>query len=45
MTEEILLNILVLSIYLNITLSIISLLLIIAITIIIHKENHISADQ
>lgn len=45
MTEEILLNILELSIYLNITFAIISLLLIIILTIIIHKENHISADQ
>ena len=45
MTEEILLNILVLSIYLNITFAIISLMLIIVITIMIHKESHISADQ
>lgn len=45
MLEEILLQLLILSLYTNVALTIISFILIIAITIIIYKQNHISADQ
>lgn len=45
MLEEILLQLLILSVFTNVALTIISFILIIAITIIIYKQNHISADQ
>lgn len=45
MLEEILLQLLILSLYTNVALTIISFILIIAITIITYKQNHISADQ
>lgn len=45
MLEEILLQLLVLSLFTNVALTIISFILIIVITIITYKENHISADQ
>ena len=45
MLEGILLELLMLSLYMNIALTIISFVLIIVFTIIIYKENHISADQ
>ena len=45
MLEEILLQLLMLSLFTNVALTIISFILIIVITIITYKENHISADQ
>ncbi len=45
MLEEILLQLLILSLFINVALTIISFILIIAITIITYKQNHISADQ
>lgn len=45
MLEEILLQLLVLSLFTNVALTIISFILIIVITIITYRENHISADQ
>lgn len=45
MLEEILLQLLVLSLFINVALTIISFILIIVITIITYRENHISADQ
>jgi len=45
MLEEILLQFLILSLIANVGLTIISFILIIAITIIIYKNNHISARQ
>lgn len=45
MLEGILLELLMLSLYMNIALTIISFVLIIVLTIIIYKKNHISADQ
>lgn len=45
MLEEILLQLLILSLFTNVALAIISFVLIIAITIITYKENHISANQ
>ncbi len=45
MLEEMLLQLLILSFFGNVALAIISFALIIVITIIIYKENHISADQ
>ena len=45
MLEGILLELLMLSLYMNIALTIISFVLIIVLTIIIYKRNHISADQ
>ncbi len=45
MLEGILLELLMLSLYMNIALTIISFVIIIVFTIIIYKENHISADQ
>lgn len=45
MLEEILLQLLMLSLFANIALTIISFILIIVITIITYKENHISANQ
>lgn len=45
MIEDILLKLLVLSIYINIFLTIISFALIIVLTIIYKKENHISATK
>lgn len=45
MLEEILLQLLILSLFENVALAIISFVLIIVLTVIIYKENHISADQ
>lgn len=45
MLEEILLQLLILSLIGNVALAIISFVLIIVLTVIIYKENHISADQ
>lgn len=45
MLEEILLQLLMLSLFTNVAITIISFILIIAITIITYKQNHISADQ
>lgn len=45
MLEELLLQLLVLSLFTNVALTIISFILIIVITIITYRENHISADQ
>lgn len=45
MLEEILLQLLMLSFFGNVALAIISFVLIIVLTVIIYKENHISADQ
>jgi len=45
MLEEILLQLLILSLFANVALTIISFVLIIVITIITYKQNHISADQ
>lgn len=45
MLEEILLQLLMLSFFINVALTIISFILIIVITIITYKENHISANQ
>lgn len=45
MLEEMLLQLLILSLFGNVALAIISFVLIIVLTIIIHKKNHISADQ
>jgi len=45
MLEEILLKLLILALFGNVALAIISFVLVIVITIIICKENHISADQ
>lgn len=45
MLEEILLQLLMLSLFANVTLTIISFILIVVITIVTYKENHISADQ
>lgn len=45
MLEEILLQLLILSLFGNVALAIISFVLIIVLTVIIYKENHISASQ
>lgn len=45
MLEGILLQLLMLSLFANVTLTIISFILIIVIAIITYKQNHISADQ
>ena len=45
MLEEILLQLLMLSLFTNVALTIISFISIIVIIIITYKENHISADQ
>lgn len=45
MVESILFDLLILSLITNIVLTIISLILIIAFTIVILKENHISAEH
>lgn len=45
MLEEILLQLLMLSLFTNVALTIISFIWIIVITISTYKENHISADQ
>lgn len=45
MLEEILLQLLILSLLGNVALAIISFALIIVLTIVIYKENHISAIQ
>lgn len=45
MLEEILLQLLMLSLFTNVALTIISFILIIVITVIIYKQNHISANQ
>ena len=45
MLEETLLQLLILSLYTNVALTIFSFILITAITIITYKQNHISADQ
>lgn len=45
MLEEILLQLLILSLFANVALTIISFILVIVITIITYKQNHISADQ
>ena len=45
MLEEILLQLLILSLFGNVALAIISFVLVIALTIIIYKENHISANR
>lgn len=45
MLEEILLQLLILSLFTNVALTIISFILIVAITIITYKKDHISADQ
>ena len=45
MLEEALLQLLILSLIMNIALAIISFVLIIALVIITYKENHISADH
>ena len=45
MLEEILLQLLIISLLGNVALAIISFILIIVITIFIYKENHISADE
>ena len=45
MLEGILLQLLMLSLFANVALTIISFIVIIAITIITYKQNHISADQ
>lgn len=45
MLEEMLLQLLMLSLFTNVALTIISFIWIIVITIITYKENHISADQ
>lgn len=45
MLEEILLQLLTLSLILNVALAIISFVLIIVLAIIIYKENHISANR
>lgn len=45
MLEEILLQLLMLSLFANVALTIISFILIIVITIITYKQNHISANQ
>ena len=44
MLEEILLQLLILSLYTNVALTIITLVIIIVICVIIYKENHISAQ-
>lgn len=45
MLEEILLQLLILSLLANVALTIISFILIIVLSIITYKENHISANQ
>lgn len=45
MLEGILLQLLMLSLFANVTLTIISFILIIVINIITYKQNHISANQ
>lgn len=45
MLEEMLLQLLILSLHINVALTIISFILIIVITVIIYKQNHISANQ
>lgn len=45
MLEEILLQLLILSLFTNVALTIISFILIIVTTVIIYKQNHISANQ
>ena len=45
MLEEMLLQLLIISLFGNVALAIISFILIIVITIFIYKENHISADE
>ncbi len=45
MLEEMLIQLLVLSLFVNATLAIITIILLIAITIIIYNKNHISARQ
>ena len=45
MLEDMLLQLFILSLNINIVLTIISFILIIAITIIVYKNNHISASQ
>ena len=45
MLEEALFQLLILSLVTNIALSIISLILIVVISVIIYKENHISASH
>lgn len=45
MLEEIFLQLLILSLLANVALTIISFILIIVLSIITYKENHISADQ
>ena len=45
MLEEILIQLLVLSLYTNVALTVISFILLIILTYSTYKENHISADQ
>jgi len=45
MLEEVLLQLLILSLISNIAFALISLILIIALVIVTYKENHISADH
>lgn len=45
MLEEILLQLLILSLFTNVALTIISFVLLIILAYITYKENHISADQ
>lgn len=45
MLEEILIQLLMISLFVNVALAIITIILLIAITINIYKKNHISANQ